>query len=43
MPHMVASLNALAPAFLARRAEREARPARQGFWSGVLLLVFELP
>jgi uncharacterized membrane protein YdfJ with MMPL/SSD domain len=43
MPHMVASLNALAPAFLARRAEREARPARQGFWYRLAQLVMRHP
>jgi uncharacterized membrane protein YdfJ with MMPL/SSD domain len=36
-------VNALAPAFLARRAEREARPAQQGFWYRLGRLVMRFP
>jgi uncharacterized membrane protein YdfJ with MMPL/SSD domain len=36
-------VNALAPAFLARRAEREARPAREGFWYRLARLVMRRP
>ncbi len=36
-------LNALAPGFLARRAEREARPAQEGFWYRLAHLVMRFP
>jgi RND superfamily putative drug exporter len=36
-------INALAPAFLARRADREARPAHQGFWYRLAQLVMRFP
>ena len=36
-------VNALAPRFLARRAEREARPARRGFWYRLAHLVMRFP
>jgi uncharacterized membrane protein YdfJ with MMPL/SSD domain len=36
-------VNALAPSFLARRAEREARPAREGFWYRLARLVMRFP
>jgi len=36
-------VNALAPGFLARRAEREARPAEAGFWYGLARLVMRFP
>jgi uncharacterized membrane protein YdfJ with MMPL/SSD domain len=36
-------VNALAPGFLARRAEREARPARDGFWYRLARLVMRFP
>jgi uncharacterized membrane protein YdfJ with MMPL/SSD domain len=36
-------VNALAPTFLARRAERDARPARAGFWYRLSQLVMRLP
>ena len=36
-------MNALAPGFLARRAEREARPAEAGFWYGLARLVMRFP
>jgi uncharacterized membrane protein YdfJ with MMPL/SSD domain len=36
-------VNALAPAFLARRAERDARPAEHGFWYRLAQLVMRRP
>jgi uncharacterized membrane protein YdfJ with MMPL/SSD domain len=36
-------VNALAPAFLARRAERDARPAQEGFWYRLAQLVMRSP
>jgi uncharacterized membrane protein YdfJ with MMPL/SSD domain len=36
-------VNALAPGFLARRAEREARPAQQGFWYRLAQAVMRFP
>jgi uncharacterized membrane protein YdfJ with MMPL/SSD domain len=36
-------VNALAPRFLARRAEREARPSQQGFWYRLARLVMRRP
>jgi RND superfamily putative drug exporter len=36
-------VNALAPAFLARRAERDARPAQEGFWYRLAQLVMRFP
>jgi RND superfamily putative drug exporter len=36
-------VNALAPAFLNRRAERDARPAHEGFWYGLSQLVMRFP
>ena len=36
-------VNALAPGFLARRAERDARPAQQGFWYRLTQLVMRFP
>jgi len=36
-------VNALAPAFLARRAERDARPAQEGFWYRLSRLVQRFP
>ena len=36
-------VNALSPRFLARRAEREARPADSGFWSRLAQLVGRFP
>jgi uncharacterized membrane protein YdfJ with MMPL/SSD domain len=36
-------VNALAPSLLARRAEREARPMREGFWYRLAHLVMRLP
>jgi RND superfamily putative drug exporter len=36
-------VNALAPAFLARRAERDARPASEGFWYRLAHLVTRHP
>jgi len=36
-------VNALAPGFLARRAERDARPAQQGFWYRLAQLVMRFP
>jgi RND superfamily putative drug exporter len=36
-------VNALAPAFLARRAERDARPAQTGFWYRLARLVMRFP
>jgi uncharacterized membrane protein YdfJ with MMPL/SSD domain len=36
-------VNALTPAFLARRAERDARPAREGFWYRLSGLVQRFP
>src|SRR6266498_3805108 len=36
-------VNALAPGFLARRAEREARPAQGGFWYRLAQLVMRVP
>jgi uncharacterized membrane protein YdfJ with MMPL/SSD domain len=36
-------VNALAPAFLARRAERDARPAHEGFWYRLAHLVMRFP
>jgi len=36
-------VNALTPRFLARRAEREARPARRGFWYRLAHLVMRFP
>ena len=36
-------VNALAPAFLARRAEREARPTAEGFWYRLAQLVMRFP
>ncbi len=36
-------VNALAPGFLARRAEREARPAQEGFWYRLAQLVMRFP
>ena len=36
-------VNALAPGFLARRAEREARLAREGFWYRLAQLVMRFP
>jgi uncharacterized membrane protein YdfJ with MMPL/SSD domain len=38
-----ARVNALAPAFLARRAERDARPAQDGFWYRLGQLVMRFP
>jgi uncharacterized membrane protein YdfJ with MMPL/SSD domain len=37
------SINALAPAFLARRADRDARPAHEGFWYRLAQLVMRFP
>ncbi len=36
-------VNALAPEFLARRAERDARPAQEGFWYRLAQLVMHTP
>jgi len=36
-------VNALAPAFLTRRAERDARPAQQGFWYSLAQFVMRFP
>jgi uncharacterized membrane protein YdfJ with MMPL/SSD domain len=36
-------VNALAPGFLARRAERDARPAQDGFWYRLSQLVMRFP
>ncbi len=36
-------VNSLAPAFLARRAERDARPAQEGFWYRLAQLVMRFP
>jgi uncharacterized membrane protein YdfJ with MMPL/SSD domain len=36
-------VNALAPGFLARRAERDARPAQEGFWYRLTQLVMRFP
>ena len=36
-------VNALTPAFLARRAERDARPAEQGLWHRLPRLVMQFP
>jgi RND superfamily putative drug exporter len=36
-------VNALAPAFLARRAQRDARPAQEGFWYRLAQLVMRFP
>ncbi len=36
-------VNALSPRFLARRAEREARPAQEGFWYRLAQLVMRFP
>jgi len=36
-------VNALAPAILARRAERDARPVREGFWYLLAQLVMRFP
>jgi uncharacterized membrane protein YdfJ with MMPL/SSD domain len=36
-------VNALSPAFLARRAERDASPAEQGFWYRLSRLVMRFP
>jgi RND superfamily putative drug exporter len=36
-------VNALTPAFLARRAERDARPAHEGFWYRLSRLVMRYP
>jgi uncharacterized membrane protein YdfJ with MMPL/SSD domain len=36
-------VNAVAPAFLARRAERDARPAQEGFWYRLAQLVMRFP
>jgi len=36
-------VNALTPAFLARRAERDARPAQEGFWYRLSRLVMRFP
>jgi uncharacterized membrane protein YdfJ with MMPL/SSD domain len=36
-------VNALAPPFLARRAERDARPAQEGFWYRLSQLVMRAP
>jgi uncharacterized membrane protein YdfJ with MMPL/SSD domain len=36
-------VNALAPAFLARRAERDARPAQDGFWYRLAQRVMRFP
>jgi RND superfamily putative drug exporter len=36
-------VNALSPAFLRRRAEREARPATEGFWYRLSRLVMRVP
>jgi uncharacterized membrane protein YdfJ with MMPL/SSD domain len=36
-------VNALAPGFLRRRAERDARPAEQGFWHRLSRLVMRFP
>jgi len=36
-------VNALTPAFLARRAERDARPAEDGFWYRLSQLVMRFP
>ncbi|MGH3023747.1 MAG: MMPL family transporter [Gaiellaceae bacterium] len=38
-----ARVNALAPRFLARRAERETRPVEQGFWYRLARLVTRFP
>jgi uncharacterized membrane protein YdfJ with MMPL/SSD domain len=36
-------VNALAPAFLQRRAERDTRPAREGFWYRLSRMVMRMP
>jgi RND superfamily putative drug exporter len=36
-------VNSLAPGFLARRAERDARPAQEGFWYRLAQLVMRFP
>jgi RND superfamily putative drug exporter len=36
-------VNAITPGFLARRAEREARPAQEGFWYRLSQLVMRFP
>jgi RND superfamily putative drug exporter len=36
-------INALAPRFLARRAERDARPAQEGFWYRLAQFVMRFP
>jgi RND superfamily putative drug exporter len=36
-------VNALSPGFLTRRAERDARPAHEGFWYGLAQLVMRFP
>src|SRR6266545_973125 len=36
-------VNALSPGFLTRRAERDARPAQEGFWYGLAQLVMRFP
>jgi RND superfamily putative drug exporter len=36
-------VNALSPAFLARRAERDARPAQEGFWYRLAQTVMRFP
>jgi uncharacterized membrane protein YdfJ with MMPL/SSD domain len=36
-------VNSLTPAFLARRAERDARPAHEGFWYRLSQLVMRVP
>jgi uncharacterized membrane protein YdfJ with MMPL/SSD domain len=36
-------VNSLTPGFLARRAERDARPAQEGFWYGLTQLVARIP
>ena len=36
-------VNSLTPAFLARRAERDARPANEGFWYRLSRLVMRVP
>ena len=36
-------VNSLAPAFLQRRAERDARPAHEGFWYRLSQLVMRVP
>src|SRR6266511_3117178 len=36
-------VNALAPAFLTRRAERDARPEQQGFWYSLAQFVMRFP